>query len=308
MGRLFKGRVDEIAEKCKRYGESIGGIPGLASSRSRHAFAHQCIDSLRRVHFVHAIQERALDPNRTNPASASFDPLRAAVIKKREGDFEEAAWLVFLATHFGKHRKRGWETTAQIYAGADPGSPWTYERIEGELGEFLGWLDNAEGEIERFVGNHRKYLSLSATKPIGTGATISSYVEWAGRFGSQRNAIQSHIEAANGDECAAFSLLYESLRQISGFGRTARFDLLCMLQKIGLANVAPDRAYLEEATGPLRGAALLFRGTSADTRGKRELDNALCDLGAALGLPPNIMEDAVCNWQKDPERYLPFRG
>lgn len=308
MGRCFKEMTTKIIDACEAYSDSIGGIQGLSTPERRYAFACQCVDSLRRVHFVQTIQDRPLNPSRADPASPLFDPIRAALIKKFEGHFEEAAWLVFLATLFGKHRRQGWVTTAQIYGGANAQNPWTYERIVGNMEGFLEWLANPAEKIWRFVGNHRKYLSLSATKPNGTGATISSYIEWTARYGSQRNAIDSHIDAAEGDECVAFALLYESLRIVSGFGRTARFDLLCMLQKVGLANIAADRTYLEEATGPLHGAALLFRGNPNITRDKRELDRALCDFGAALGLSPNIMEDAVCNWQKDPNKYVPFRG
>jgi hypothetical protein len=149
---------------------------------------------------------------------------------------------------------------------------------------------------------------MSGTKPNGTGDAISSYVDWVDRFGSQENAFQTFVADAEGDEYAAFAALYDSLRAIRGFGRTARFDFLCMLQKVGVAPIAPGRAYLQDSTGPLRGAALMLRGNAKATKNKGELDNALCDFGAALGLTPNVMEDAVCNWQKDPSRYIPFRG
>jgi hypothetical protein len=31
-------------------------------------------------------------------------------------------------------------------------------------------------------------------------------------------------------------------------------------------------------------------------------------LGDALGVGMQVMEDSLCNWQKSPEAYVPFRG
>ncbi len=308
MKRLFNDHLDRILESIDLYLNEHGEIPGLSTPARREAFAKQCIDSMRRVQFVRTIQSRDLDPKRADPTSDMFDPIRAAVMRYAQGDVEEASWLVFLATHFGRHRSHGWKTTAQVYAGEGSQNHWTYVRVSNDVDGFLDWLGDPTTSISRHVGNHRKYVSLSATKPSGTGATISSYLDWVKNFGSQAAAFQSHIEAAEGDECIAFGSLYKSMENIIGFGRTARFDFLCMLQKVGIANIAADRAYLEGATGPLRGSALLFRKNPKDTKRKRQLDDQLCDLGRALGFPPNIMEDAVCNWQKLPEKYAPFRG
>jgi hypothetical protein len=89
------------------------------------------------------------------------------------------------------------------------------------------------------------------------------------------------------------------------FGRTARFDFLTLLSRLQLLPITPPRAYLEGATGPLSGAKLLFN-TSPTT--PRMLDQRLTELDDHLHLGPDILEDALCNWQKSPEVFMPFRG
>ena len=63
------------------------------------------------------------------------------------------------------------------------------------------------------------------------------------------------------------------------FGRTARFDYLTMVGKLGLANIAPGSPYMVGATGPLKGAALLFRVAGPLTK----LDDLTRLLGNHLG-------------------------
>lgn len=307
MTPAHRAELKSLTEELTALG-SKGNIPGLKSEGAIDSFARQCIDSCRRVEYVHVQTRRALSSERCNPDSSLFDPFLAAILKFRDGDTEEAVWLVFLGTHFGKHLKRGWITTSTIYAGGDANNPWTFDRIKDAIDEFRAWLTDAEGTIPRFVGNHRKYISLSGLKENATGDTVESYLRWVAKYGSQANALQWHLDEAEGDEQVAFGLLYDSIDEIAGFGRTARFDFLCMLQKIGIAKISPNKAYLDGATGPRRGAALMFRGNAEATKGAAELDNLLCDLGAALGFSPNIMEDAVCNWQKSTDSYVPFRG
>ncbi|MFP1592494.1 hypothetical protein ACLB1M_28880 [Escherichia coli] len=51
------------------------------------------------------ITDRLYDSVRKEPNSDVFDPLRAACLYLRDNNYDEACWLVFLATHFGKRTK-----------------------------------------------------------------------------------------------------------------------------------------------------------------------------------------------------------
>jgi Alpha-glutamyl/putrescinyl thymine pyrophosphorylase clade 3 len=99
------------------------------------------------------------------------------------------------------------------------------------------------------------------------------------------------------------------MKSVVSFGRTARFDYLTMIGKLGLASIEPGFAYMGGATGPLRGARLLFFG-SATAGGvtPRQLDAWLAELDAYLGVGMQVLEDSLCNWQKSPGRFLRFRG
>ena len=60
------------------------------------------------------------------------------------------------------------------------------------------------------------------------------------------------------------------------------------------------------ATGPVTGAKILF-GQNVNNR---IFDQWLNELDGHLGLDfgMQVLEDAICNWQKDPSNYIHFRG
>jgi hypothetical protein len=305
----FRNLIGGFVGKIREYEQINGRLAGASTDQRKTALAWQVVDALRRVEFVRQLSRKDISPNRKDPSSPQFDPIRAAVLYRHEGNVEEAYWLIFLSTHFGKNLRHGWSTTREVYSGGNSQAPWTFQRIQANVDSFIRWLAANEGGIELHPGNHRKYVSLSATKPHATGQTIRSYLAWSAQTGAQARTVE-HIWDLDGSltQQERFASLYQSLRSVDGFGRTARFDLLCMLAKVGLIDIEPDQAYLSEATGPLSGAALLFRGDKRNTGQRKELDLLLCELGRHLDVGPNIMEDAVCNWQKDPQIYVPFRG
>jgi hypothetical protein len=91
---------------------------------------------------------------------------------------------------------------------------------------------------------------------------------------------------------------------VASFGRTARFDYLTMVGKLGLAQIEPGSTYMQGSTGPLQGARLLF-GEAASAAA---LDAWLVELDGVLDVGMQVLEDALCNWQKSPEKFIPFRG
>jgi hypothetical protein len=58
------------------------------------------------------------------------------------------------------------------------------------------------------------------------------------------------------------------------------------------------------STGPVQGARLLF----GNHENPVNLDRWLVELDAELQVGMQVLEDALCNWQKSPERFKPFRG
>ncbi|HGB4903171.1 TPA: hypothetical protein ACIVLI_004631, partial [Salmonella enterica subsp. enterica serovar Corvallis] len=92
------------------------------------------------------------------------------------------------------------------------------------------------------------------------------------------------------------------------FGRTAKFDFLTMLEKLNIMDIEADSTYMAEATGPRRGANLLFGGSTSNIYSTTLLENWVSELDSYLNVGMQVMEDSLCNWQKSPERFIRFRG
>lgn len=253
------------------------------------------------------MQGRPIASERGTPRGRQFDPILAAILCRNTGDTDEACWLLFLAIHCGRHHSDGWALARQLYAGSGPGLEWTWNRVSADPAAFRRWLNNMNvqwtllGGRPKF-GNHRKYVSLNGSGSRGTGEVVETYIGWVGAAGRHAALFQGALARNGGSRARAFDDLYRSLDVVQQFGRLAKFDFLCMLAKCGLADIEPGHAYLTGATGPLDGAKRLFGP------GTTSLHQAAVDLGAGLGVGMQVIEDAMCNWVKSPNRYAPFRG
>jgi len=283
--------------------------PGIEDDAAIESLARQIIDSQRRIEFVSTVASRGISPLRRDPTSIAFDPIRAALSFKSEGFVDEASWLVFLSTHFGHNIKDKWRLTRDVYGGLGA-ETWSWDLVSSNLDEFIGWLEANQSTlkggdgVKRRFGNHRKYISLSATKPNGTGDAICSYVRWVMSAGGHESLFNLALQRCNGDGELAFDDLYLQMGEVASFGRIGRFDYLTMVGKTGIATIAPPSPYLIGATGPLRGAKLLF----GEGKGTRDYEKLMISLGKHLGFNMQVMEDSVCNWQKSPLLFKPFRG
>lgn len=298
---------EQLRNDLAAYEAAHGALPGIRTAQRREAFIQQLVDSVRRIDYFRVAESRRISPDRRSPQSPLFDPLLAAILHRQAGQIDEGCWLAFLAIHCGRHRKDGWSLARQLYAGDGPDSEWTWDRVSAAPTAFRRWLHakNARwaalNERPRF-GNHRKYVSLNAHGPNGTGEVIETYVRWVGAGRTHADRLRLATSRLGATQASAFDELYGSLRDVQQFGRLAKFDFLCMLAKCGLADVAPGHAYLAGATGPLNGARQMF-GLP-----RSSLDRAVVELGNRLGVGMQVMEDALCNWVKDPYRHVRFRG
>ena len=304
---------DQLTQALARFEHGVGPLPGIADPESRETLVRQMVDSLHRVRYPLVIRERKLSPEVANPDSIAFDPVKAAALHHRNGELDDSYWLVFLFVHFGKHRRGGWRYLREVYRGSGSDGRWTWAKTSADPQEFRNWLRAHAGQIGRKsepggFGNHRKYESLDADKPNGTAAVIESYVNWVHPPRTHAQLVSEVTSGAHDDPRRAFAALYDSMESVHRFGRTARFDYLAMLGKLGVANIIPDKAYLRDATGPREGAQLLFRGEAGGRLSAERLENLLQQLDAELHVGMQVLEDSICNWQKHPRRYVDFRG
>jgi hypothetical protein len=287
-----------------------GVLKGLASQERRLALLGQVIESVRRIQYIEAMRNRPISERRLDPLDPLFDPLRAAVVHSRRLDLDEACWLVFLSVHFGRHLRKGWHSVAHLYAGEGT-QRWTWQRVSRAPALFRTWLNTATSEWKRTgvklpFGNHRKYQSLGAHNKNGTGHAIASYVEWVLPHGEHSGLFRKMGEQAP-SPAALFDKLFHSM-DVASFGRMARFDYLTMLGKLQLAPMTPGSPYLADATGPLRGARLLLANNVGARLSVAEMEPRLIVLGRDLGVGMQEIEDSICNWQKSPDAFKPFRG
>lgn len=279
---------------------------GIIPIENMLAFVAQLVDSLQRVEYVHKVRARPVSPLRADPKSTLFDPIRAAILMVATGQRDEAFWLVFLATHCGKNLRTEWQLARELY-GMYEDTPWTWARVAADPKAYSEWLEDNRTIFQGKFGNHRKYESLKSGRR-GTGNVLRTYVEWVKGHDSHDQMITSAIAQAKGNPRQAFALLYKWMDTVMSFGRTGRFDYLTMLAKVGLAAIDADSTYMKEATGPKKGARLLFDGQIDSKTSAQALETRVAALEKHLCVGMQVMEDAMCNWQKSPGKYLPFRG
>lgn len=301
-------RAAQINAGLVAYEARYGELPGIQSGSARETFVEQILESIHRVDYVRRLRDRPISLNRKDPNTEFYDPLKAAILFDEAGDFDEACWQVFLSVHFGKHLRGGWRLPRDVYGRLGVGLLWGWKEVATDIVAFKAWLDGninvlrASDSIRRF-SNHRKYQSLDAYSPNGTGAAVESYVAWVKSSGNHRQLFSAAIVEAQFDSRAAFAILYKQMDQVRSFGRIAKFDYLTMLGKLSLAEIEPNSAYIKGSTGPIHGARLMFEEEAGDT-----LERKVQELGDQLQVNMQVMEDSLCNWQKSPNRFVSFRG
>ena len=281
---------------------------GLNSDERKSVFAAQLTDSVRRIEYLNSVAARSNSPNLHMPYSGSFEPFGGATVLHKTGQIDDAYWLVYLATHFGKHKDDRWNLTEDFYGRFGEGGVWNWATaIQDPLG-ISNWLEERHPHVtsagrSRKFGNHRKFETLKPG-PKGTGHALASYIDWIGQYGSHVNLIADAQQKVGQNPQEVFAHLYKELDQVSKLGRLGKFDLLCNWSNLLIAPIFPDKAYIKGSTGPDDGARLMFGGgLSLD-----DLDTASVQLSEHLDVSPQVIEDALCNWQKSRSKYIYFRG
>jgi|SRR6185312_12757341 len=296
---------DYIREKLLTYNRKVP-LPGIATLNRLDCLLNQINDSIKRVNVIIELRDTIHSSYCIDPTNEDFNPLKAAVYYKLQGNLDEAFWLIFLSTHFGDDDENGtnWNHVRNVYRALGDIPYWKWEKVSSDIGGFRQWLQSNKQALQstgRF-GNHRKYESLLDAH---TGQTIASYINWIGENHRHQDLFNSLYSQAGTNSHIAFDMLYKSMEVVWRFGRTSKFDYLSMVGKLGLAHIEPGHPYLQDATGPLEGAKLLFGNLILNTK---VLNSRLWELGVHLDLyfGMQIMEDAICNWQKSPDNFISF--
>lgn len=299
-------QVDQIEKALAEFSSNKRPMPGQAEPAHRRSLALQIVASVRRLEYTEILKARPIDPARSDPNSPMFDPERAAIIFARSGDLDEAFWITFLATHFGKHGQSGWKRLADVYSGIGS-HRWTWVEVTRDFGSFSKWFSENYHRVGGGFSNHRKYESLRPNSAKGTLKVIESYIEWVGPEHSHSKLVARLTREGGNDPSAIFDRFYTSMKVLR-FGRLGKFDFLALVGRLELAPIAPGRTYLQGATGPLRGARLLFGGAVDHPLHIDSLELWIVELDQSLNVGMQVMEDSLCNWQKSPASFKHFKG
>lgn len=283
-------------------------LVGLTNQDSKAVLIAQLVDSVRRLEYLRVKSMRAKSENLHTPYSGSFDPFGGAAKLYKTGRIDDAYWLVYLATHCGKHKFDGWNLTEDIYGKFEQGGIWDWQASKNNPDAITEWFNEIYPEVtsagrSRRFGNHRKYETLKPGRK-GTGHALKSYILWINEYGSHQEMIASAQKDVGQNPQNVFKFMYKELDKVSKMGRLGKFDFLCNLSNLQISPILPDKAYISDATGPLSGAKMLFGGGL----NKPELETACAALATQLSVSPQVIEDALCNWQKSTQEYIYFRG
>ncbi|UYW29689.1 hypothetical protein OKC48_23830 [Methylorubrum extorquens] len=280
-------------------------LPGVVDPCALEVLAWQFVASLRRESYYRQIQAKPVSADRADPNHSSFDAERAVGYHVRQGDIDEAGWLIFLMTHFARPADTGWLRLRDVYGRLGTGR-WDWATVSANPAAFAAWLAANWMSVRGRFGNHRKYESLRPDSNRPMAAVVAAYVRWIGPDGHAR-FYGDVVRRAGNDPRVIFDALYQDLR-VPTFGRLAKFDYLSLIGRYGVAPIEAGSAYLKGATGPAMGARLLLDGRRDGPSSIDRLQAGLDALDGDLKVGMAVMEDALCNWQKSPTTFVHFKG
>jgi hypothetical protein len=295
----------KVALALQKHARLTRPLPGVVDSQALDTLATQFVASLRRERYYELLQTKSISAHRANPNDLRFEAERAVAYHVQQRNIDEAAWLIFLMTHFARPTNSGWTRLQDVYGRLGTGI-WDWNTVSKNPAEFKDWLAANWRKIRGKFGNHRKYESLRPTARRNLARVVDSYLAWVGSDG-HRQLFADVVRRTGNDPHKIFETLYQEIPIVS-FGRLARFDYLSMLGRYGIAPIEAGSAYLDGATGPLMGAHLLFDGTRDGPSTINELQCMLDGLDKDLSVGMKVIEDALCNWQKSPLRFEHFTG
>ncbi len=310
MQRTHYDRRAQLDAAITAYENAHGKLAGLSTAARKETWLDQLISSLRRIEYMKRLKTARIDPARDNPHDTLFDPIRSAARLGKLGKRDEAVWMAFIATHFGKHVVDGWKLAANVLGSFGDGPVWDVVAYGNDWAAFDQMLIKndatlADATLSGRFSNHRQYQSK---KPTVISAVFRTYYDWQFRVGGFEQRLRDTNKRVGQNPTEVFDELYKSLNEVCGFGRLGKFDFLTMLSKLDLAPIEAGSAYIVGATGPLSGAKLLFYNSTDHPISAGKLSPRVDALDDYLQTGKQVIEDSLCNWQKSPDKYVYFRG
>src|SRR5436853_881430 len=196
---LHRDRHENLLDGLARFEVDHGALPGIVDPAARNTLVEQMVSSLRRIEFVRQFRNRpAMSPDRIDPQSPLFDPLRGAFFLERKGQRDEAVWLAFVGTHFGKHALDGWKLAIKVMGSFGRGPVWTVKEYGNHPGDFEAMLIAHQPDLRdpatsgRF-SNHRQYQSKHASAIARVFATFHAWQFAGGGIDARVRQIHQQV-------------------------------------------------------------------------------------------------------------------
>lgn len=155
-----QARSNQLSTQLDGFSANRIPLVGMNSADRKSTLIAQIIDSIRRTEYLYQVSIRSSSASLSIPYSGSFQPLAGAAAMYKAGRIDDAYWLVYLATHFGKNKYDGWNLTEDIYGKFGQGGVWDWDSASQNPQAIADWLKanyphvTSAGRSRRF-GNHR---------------------------------------------------------------------------------------------------------------------------------------------------------
>lgn len=258
----------------------------------------QTIDSIRRVKIYETYQFRAdIADAKGLPYSYTSNPFSLA--QRTSLSIETRVWVIYVATYFGKSDTSKWKLFNNVAFRSD-NSLITFEEIIDNKEGYFDYLRNMNFFEGSKYSNHRKYTRKSLDGERGVLTSFEFMLDHMNQF--CLNAF------------SPFDTIYQQALNIPNFGRMAAFDFTCSLSKCGLNVDQPTSMYHKYSTGPLDAIndILILAGVESPNNNLKvtfgdELLNWF-NTNYEIYMLAQVLEDAICNWQKSPTSYFRYFG
>lgn len=262
-----------------------------------HVLAKQTYDSIRRIMIYETYKTKAYQA--VKDKKSFFDTSTPFVLGQRTDlSLQNRIWIIYLATYFGKSNKSQWTlfNRATFYSNYDIVE---FGWIKSDINEYFDYLLTFDFFENCTFSNHRKFTAKSLEGEKGLFKSARYFME--------------NIETYTPYNMMNFHDFFKASQKIPNFGRLAGFDFTSSLVKCGFNIYEPQSMYAEHSTGPLQALADLLKLTKNDSSvgAAKKLAKEMMEWfksNSEIFMLGQVLEDAICNWQKDKDKYIRYTG
>lgn len=258
----------------------------------------QTIDSIRRIKIYQVYKQQAIIAEKKK--LVNYHTSNPLVLCQRQSISRNSKiWIIYLATYFGKSKKSNW-TLFRRAAFNKKKEFIKFESISKDKFKYYSYINSFDFFANANFSNHRKYTKKSISGRKG----IIRSVEY----------VLNNISEFSCSTTVSFDTMYKRAFNIPNFGRMATFDFVCMLCKCGMKVEEPLSMYHKHSTGPLKAIEqiLMLAGINSPTKEDQIIfGNELLSWfrsNTEISMIAQVLEDAICNWQKSPSDYNHYFG